>query len=488
MLAAGTLLRGEFRPGGVEREWCDPEVLRLLRRRSLARLRREIEPVEPQALARFLPRWQGVGERRSGVDRLAEVIAQLEGTPLPASVLERDVLPARVCAATRRALLDELGAAGEVVWVGPGSLGRDDGRVALYRPDRLSLLLPRRDAADASERARSRGSTTRSATQLRDRGASFYRDILAAALRDAAERGERPARERELLDALWDLVWATEVTNDTFAPLRALRWPRTGSRAVRGPAGHGPATLRQRSAHGPARGRRPLVARQRHDRDGGRAARRNGADRTRSDATPTRCACSTRTASSPATRSRPRASPAASRPSTRCCARWRSAAASGAATSSRVSAARSSHSGRARPAARRACRRRRRPRHDRGPAVLAATDPANPYGAALAWPRWSDDDRRPLARGAGAYVVLVDGEPVVYLERGGKSLQTLPAFADRDTAAVALNALRQLLADGRFRSLQIERVDGVPVADSPHSDALAAAGFQRSYRGWLLRA
>ena len=102
-------------------------MLRLLRRRSLARLRREVEPVEPRALGRFLPRWQGVGERRSGVDRLAEVIAQLEGTPLPACVLERDVLPSRVAGYSPR-LLDELGAAGEVVWVGLGSLGKDDGR------------------------------------------------------------------------------------------------------------------------------------------------------------------------------------------------------------------------------------------------------------------------------------------------------------------------------------------------------------------------
>jgi ATP-dependent Lhr-like helicase len=120
--------------------------------------------------------------------------------------------------------------------------------------------------------------------------------------------------------------------------------------------------------------------------------------------------------------------------------------------------------------------------------LLAASDPANPYGAALAWPRWSDEDRRPLARAAGAYVVIVDGEPVLYLERGGKTLQTLPAFADRETGPVALNALRQLLADGRFRSLQVERVDGVAVGDSPHSESLAQAGFQRSYRGWLLRA
>ena len=120
--------------------------------------------------------------------------------------------------------------------------------------------------------------------------------------------------------------------------------------------------------------------------------------------------------------------------------------------------------------------------------ILAAADPANPYGTSLAWPRWSDEDRRPLTRSAGAYVVLVDGEPVIYLGSGGKSMDTLPAFADRAKAAFAINALRQLVADGRVRSLQIERVDGASVNDSPHPTALADPGFQRSYRGWLLRA
>ena len=154
MMAAGTLLRGEFRPGGAEREWCDPEVLRQLRRRSLARLRREVEPVEPVALARFMADWQGVaaipglGDQRgaslpvlrgsAALERLAEVIDQLAGLPIPASVLERDVLPARVPGYQPR-LLDELGALGEVIWVGRGSLGRDDGRVALIRPGREAL-------------------------------------------------------------------------------------------------------------------------------------------------------------------------------------------------------------------------------------------------------------------------------------------------------------------------------------------------------------
>ena len=131
------------------------------------------------------------------------------------------------------------------------------------------------------------------------------------------------------------------------------------------------------------------------------------------------------------------------------------------------------------------------PSGDAAPAeavILAAADPANPYGASLAWPRWSDEDRRPLTRSAGAYVVLVDGEPALYLGSGGKQIETLPAFGRPEVAPFALDALRQLLADGRLRTLQIERVDGVSVNDSPHAAALAAAGFQRSYRGWLLRA
>src|SRR5262249_5581480 len=145
--------------------------------------------------------------------------------PLPASVLERDVLPTRVRSYSPR-LLDELGAAGEVIWIGAGALGRDDGRIVLYRPDQLPLLLTPPAAAEDSP-------TTWIHAALRDhlggRGASFYRDLLAAVLR-ALPEGERAPSERELLDALWDLVWAGEVTNDTFASLRALRWPRSDRR------------------------------------------------------------------------------------------------------------------------------------------------------------------------------------------------------------------------------------------------------------------
>src|SRR5439155_16762439 len=213
LLASGSLLRGEFRPGGSEREWCDPEVLRLLRRRSLARLRQEVEPVAPETLGRFLPAWHGVAEvgtdlpalrGTAGLERLAEVVDQLSGVPIPASVLERDVLPARIAGYQPR-LLDELGALGEVAWVGRGSLGRDDGRVVLYRPGREALRpigLP--DGLERPSGARHEAIRA----HLAQRGASFYRAVHAAA---------GGGSEREVLDALWDLVWAGEVTNDTFA-------------------------------------------------------------------------------------------------------------------------------------------------------------------------------------------------------------------------------------------------------------------------------
>ena len=486
LLASGALLRGEFRPNGVEREWCHPDVLRMLRRRSLARLRREIEPVEPRALGRFLPRWQGIGERRGGIDRLAEVIAQLEGTPLPASVLERDVLPARVAGYSPR-LLDELGAAGEVIWVGLGTLGRDDGRVALYRPDRLPLLLPDAGAPAADSERTWLHDAIRS--HLGARGASFYRDILAATLAVAAARGERPVRERELLDALWDLVWATEVTNDTFAPLRALRWPRSGAGRRAGAQRSATAKPRFASAArmGPpeAAGRWSLVS----DALATTVALRGGkaptnTERRHAQALRLLDGYGVVTRDTVAGESLPGGFSAVYPVLREMEERGRVRRGyfveglGGAqfcipAALDRLRAERGDPSGDAAPAE---------------AMILAAADPANPYGASLAWPRWSDEDRRPLTRSAGAYVVLVDGEPALYLGAGGKQIETLPAFGRAEVAAFALNALRQLLADGRLRTLQIERVDGVSVNESPYAAALAAAGFQRSYRGWLLRA
>jgi ATP-dependent Lhr-like helicase len=487
LLEAGTILRGEFRPGGTEREWCDPEVLRQLRRRSLARLRREVEPVEQVVLARFLPAWHGVrpvaavaaGDEVDGpsreaaplggeaaLERLAEVVDQLAGLPIPASVLERDVLPARIPGYQPR-LLDELGALGEVAWVGRGSLGRDDGRIVLYRPGRESL----RDLAANDVEAPSDELHERLRARLAQRGASFYRELQPAA-------GFAP--EREVLDALWDLVWAGELTNDTFAPLRALRWRRpTGGRRPR------PGRLQL----GPpeAAGRWSLVEPSGGGLSGGDPGANAGAGRATERLHSLSLVLLER--HGVLTREAVAAEEIA-----------------GGFSAVYPVLRAMEESGRIRrgyfvdglgaaqfalPGAVDRLRSLRESSDDRpdGPIVhlLAAADPANPYGAALSWPRRGDSDRRPLQRAAGAYVVLVEGQAVLYLERGGHSLQTLSATDDREAARPALGALRELVDGGRFRELVVTRVDGEPVASSSWRPLLEACGFVAGYRGHVLR-
>ncbi|HKG16277.1 MAG TPA: DEAD/DEAH box helicase, partial [Solirubrobacteraceae bacterium] len=207
---ADELVRGELRPGGTEREWCDPEVLRRLRRASLAVLRREIEPADQSALARFLPSWQGVDRHPpggAGPDRLREVLVPLQGLALPADSWERDILPRRT-GAYSPSWMDQLCAAGELVWIGAGSLGRHSGRVAIYFRDDAGLLGPPPVRGDPP------GEPSHDA--VRDRlaaGACFFTDLLIDV--DLAPEA--------LQEALWDLAWAGEVTNDAFAPLRAPR-------------------------------------------------------------------------------------------------------------------------------------------------------------------------------------------------------------------------------------------------------------------------
>ena len=488
LVAAGSLLSGEFRPGGAEREYCDAEVLRLLRRRSLARLRREVEPVDPVTLARFLPAWHGVAPSPSSagsaqppfrgpaaLERLAAVVDQLAGLPIPASVLERDVLPARIPGYQPR-LLDELGALGEVAWVGRGSLGRDDGRVVLYRPGR-EVLRPddapdgvERPATDLHERIRA---------HLRRRGASFYRELFAAA-------GSRP--DREVLDALWDLVWAGEVTNDTFAPLRALRWKRPAK-------DHRPRAGRL-TALGPpeAAGRWSLVSPMAEAADG---AEGTGGEGVAAPVTPSRTE-----------RIHAQALVLLERHGV-----LTREAVAGEAVDGGFSAVypvlrAMEEAGRIRRgyfvdglgaaqfALPGAVDRLRALRDEPGELegehgwvvhLLAAADPANPYGAALPWPRRGDHDRRPLQRAAGAYVALVDGAAVLYLDRGGTSIQALPAAEDPAVLAAAMRALGDLVADGRLRELLIAKVDGEPVATSRFGSALLGAGFVPGYRGYALR-
>ena len=457
LAARGALLHGEFRPGGVEREFIDPDVLRALRRRSLARLRREIEPVPAEALARFLPAWHGVGSQGRGIDRLMEVIAQLEGLPLPASILERDVLSARVSDYTPR-LLDELGAAGEIVWIGHGALGRDDGRVALYRRDRVELLAAAGAAAagdaetDLHDRIR---------RHLGDRGASFFRELA----------GSTPGvRDDDLLDALWDLVWAGEVTNDTFAALRALGLPRSSSRRAARPR---PGRL---LALGPPRaaGRWSLVAglvgEARSPTERSHAAAMTLLDRygvvTR-EAVVAEPAPGGFAAIYPVLKAMEEAGRVR---------RGYFVAGLGAAQF-------------ALPGAVDRLRAEREPADDgRTVHVLAAADPANPYGGALPWPRRDEDERAALQRVPGAYVVIVDGAAALYVERGGRGLVTLPVIEQEESREAALHALHRLIGPGRpLRELSVERVDRVPVGESAWATALRDTGFRPSYRSYVLR-
>jgi ATP-dependent Lhr-like helicase len=451
LAAAGSLLEGAFRPGGASHEFTDADVLRQLRRRSLARLRREVEPVDPGSLGRFLPTWHGVGSPGGGLGRLVEVVSQLEGVPIPASVLERDVLAGRISGYTPR-LLDELGAAGEVVWIGRGSLGRDDGRVALFRRDRVELLAT---AGAASEEPPSEPIHGALRAHLQRRGASFFPQLRAT----IGEAGS----DDELLDAIWDLVWSGEVTNDTFAALRALSLPRSRSRAPR------PGRV---LALGPPRaaGRWSLVA-----------------DLVGEARTPTE-------------RGHALATSLLERHGVVTREAVASEGIAGGYASVYPILRAMEESGRARRgyfvaglggaqfALPGAVDRLRAVREAEPSAiVLAATDPAQPYGAALAWPRGPDQERLPLQRAAGAYVVIVDGAAALYLERGGRSLISLPASSDPEVSRRAIAVLTGLVAaGGPMRELRLERVDRVPVADSALAEALREAGFRPGYRGYLL--
>ena len=478
LVSDGRLLRGEFRPGGVEREWCDPEVLRQLRRRSLASLRAEVEPVDGAALARFLPAWQGVGIPRRGPEALVEVLSVLAGAAIPASVLETDVLGVRM-AAYNPADLDTLCTGGQVVWVGAGPLGSGDGRVRLVFRDQVETLVPHSEPDPPLD-----GPVHQAIrAQLTERGASFWEDLVRASAEADADYDEPT-----VLAALWDLVWAGEVTNDSLAPLRAFVSGAPGKRAAVGrraapslrprpgrlnrlgpPSGAGRwslvATLRQ-----PAPGRGPVTpteiaharANQLLERYGvltREAALGEGTEGGFAGVYPVLKALEERGA----------------------VRRGYFVAGLGAAQF-------------ALPGAVDRLRNARDPR--RGDAlggrdgrggtepdevvVLAATDPAQPYGAAVGWPA---SDGRP-ARAAGALVVLVDGEAAAFVERGGRSLVTFPAAAADPRWAAALAAV---VRTGRRRSLEIARVDGGPARESRYAGLLREAGFTDGYRGLVIR-
>jgi len=467
---AGELVRGELRPGGSEREWCDPEVLRRLRRASLAVLRREIEPADRRAFAGFLPSWQGVDRRPAGgpgADALREVLLSLQGLALPVEVWERELLPRRVGGSYSPTWIDALCASGELVWVGAGALGRRSGRVALYfREDAPVLGPPRRERGGAAGAGGGPGAEEAEHRAVRERLAAspcFVTDLLA----------DLDLAPEALQEALWDLVWAGEVTNDAWAPLRAPRL--TLARAGR-------------------RGSRPRSARR--FSPAARAASRPPHLQGRWSLT----APLFDPAPDPAARRRALAELLLERYGILTREQVLAEGVEGGFAAlydslgqlETLGVCRRGYFieglGAAQFALPGAVERLRGQRPEQARAlVLSAIDPAQPYGAVLPWPALAAERERRPTRVAGAYVVSVGAEPVLYVERGGRGLLTLCAPED-PRLAVALEALADAVLGGRVGRLSVERVDGEPALGSALSAQLVALGFRAGPRKLTLSA
>jgi ATP-dependent Lhr-like helicase len=479
---AGDLVRGELRPGGSEREWCDVEVLRRLRRASLAALRKEIEPADQRRLAAFLPSWQGIDRHRAGgmsaanagIDRLREVLVPLQGLALPVEIWERDVLPRRT-GAYSPSWLDSLCASGELVWVGAGPLGRS-GRVALYfREDAAAIGPP---AGGSSARAGSTPPDSAEHEFLRGRlaqGPAFFTDLLAEV--------DTPAEA--LREALWDLVWAGEVTNDAWAPLRAQRLSLARAQGTPGRLPGSPRSRfsgrRRSGAQSQVQGRWSLT-----DTLFGSAAQgpSGAVERRRvlAELLLERYGIVTREqvlAEGIKGGFAMLYDTFAGLETLGICRRGYFIEGMGGAQF-------------ALPGAVERLRATRDPAQAGGTnaVVIAAADPAQPYGGALPWPRREEGQPRP-ARVAGAYVVLVAEEPVLYVERGGRGLVTLTSASRRhepSTVREALAALAEAVRAGRVGKLAFERIDGQPAVAVGLAETLVELGFQLGPRRLTLTA
>jgi len=453
----GRLVEGEFRPGGTEREWIDANVLRSLRSRSLAKLRQEVEAVDADALGRFMVGWQGVGARRRGLEALLDAVEQLQGAAMPASVLERDVLPARVDD-YEPAMLDTLMAAGEVVWVGLDRLGERDGRIALYLTDHVTRLRP---PVAIPPRLDGRVAAVRDHLQMH--GASFF-----AAIREGTGQGF----PTETVEALWELVWMGLVTNDTLHPLRSY----TGADDTRRARRPAPGRFRsRRSAPRAAEGRWSLVE----------------------------------TVTATATTTTEWGAATAQQLLTRYGIVTRETVASeaiaGGFTAIYQVLKAMEDAGRIRrgyfvaglggaqfalPAALDLLRSNREPPDEPQAVVLAATDPANPYGTLLKWPDVTAGAGEPattdIGRGAtrtvGSLAVLVDGLAAGYLRRGERDLLLALPDAEPGRSRIAQGVARALVRlassrpDGR-RGLFIATINGVQAPLHPAARWLVAEGF-----------
>jgi ATP-dependent Lhr-like helicase len=454
LVQTGRVLEGAFRPGGIHREWCDHEILRTIRRKSLARLRKEVEPVEQRTLARLLTRWQGVVQPRRGLDALLDVIENLQGAPLPASILETEILPARI-SNYQPSDLDRLIAAGEVTWVGLDPLGERDGRIGLYLADRLTTLWPPRPPVEIAPGSKEADILA----LLARRGASFFQDL---------HDGLGGGYPGETLEALWSLVWKGLITNDAMQALRAYCEPRVTKQTKRPPQ----TGFRSRRTTPPtAQGRWALQPAAQENRN------------------PTQ---------------------------------WSHAIAQQLLTRYGVVFRETAHaenlpggfsaiydvmkaleeSGKVRrgyfaadlgatqfaqPAAVDLLRSLRIENEAKPELLqLAATDPANPYGALLKWP--TAQEGTSLTRSVGARVILIDGALAAYLRRSNPNFQVFLPEEEPARSNTAKNLSEFLVIRAQAEGgMLITSLNGTPVAEHWLAQPLLEAGFVAGAMGFHLR-
>lgn len=477
LAASGRIVQGEFHPAGIGQEWCDATVLRRLRRRSLAALRHELEPVPPAALAGFLPKWQHLGSNSlRGIDGLARAIEQLQGAPVPASALEKLILPGRVTDYTP-AMLDELTTTGEVVWAGAGALPGKDGWLSLYLADSAPLLLTPPHPLELSSLHESVLTTLGGGYGL------FFRQIA-----DQVRATTHPdCSDPQLADAIWELAWSGRLTNDTLAPLRSL----LGSGRTAGSTAH--------------RARRSVP----RGRYGSLTSAARPASRTGPPTVSGRWSLLPAVEPDPTHRAHALARTLLDRHGvvTRGAVQAEGVEGGFSATYRVLSAFEDNGQARRgyvveglgaaqfamdgavdRLRATSTARDRAEPGAARHALVLAAADPANAYGAALPWPEPPDGAGHKPGRKAGALVVLVDGELAMYMERGGKTLLAWPTDPDDPALLAAAGALAAAARAGALGTVTVERTNGAPSLTSPLGRTLEAAGFLATPRGLRLRA
>ncbi|MEV0578954.1 MULTISPECIES: Lhr family helicase [unclassified Streptomyces] len=476
LAASGRIVQGEFHPAGIGQEWCDATVLRRLRRRSLAALRHELEPVPPAALAGFLPQWQHLGSNSlRGIDGLARAIEQLQGAPVPASALEKLILPGRVTGYSP-ALLDELTTTGEVVWAGAGALPGKDGWLSLYPADSAPLLLPPPRPLELSALHESVLTTLSGGYGL------FFRQIA-----DQVRATTHPdATDPQLADALWDLAWSGRLTNDTLAPLRAL----LGSGRTAGSTAH-------RAKRNVPRGRY-----------GSLTASARPASRTGPPTVSGRWSLLPPAEPEPTHRAHALARTLLDRHGVVTRGAVQAEGVEGGFSAAYRVLSAFEDNGQARRGyvveglgaaqfamdgavdrlrAASTARDRTEPGADPRALVLAAADPANAYGAALPWPEPPAGAGHKPGRKAGSLVVLVDGELTLYMERGGKTLLAWPTEPDDPALRAAAAALAAAARAGALGTVTVERTNGASSLTSPLGRTLEAAGFLATPRGLRLR-